>query len=91
MYYEFLVTHLDAPFLLLSAVTTGLIIRIFYHAYMKLNLAMRVLTSVILFLINACLIVPGGVFLYGLFMLCGSSMLGGFFCVGFSAVFSVFL
>ena len=52
MYYEFLVTHLDAPFLLLSAVTTGLIIRIFYNAYMKLKLAMRVLTSVILFIIK---------------------------------------
>ncbi len=49
MYYEFLVTHLDAPFLLLSAVTTGLIIRIFYNAYMKLKLAMRVLTSVVFF------------------------------------------
>jgi len=29
MYCEFLVTHLDAPFLLFSAVTTGLIICIF--------------------------------------------------------------
>ena len=53
MYYEFLVTHLDAPFLLLSAVTTGLIIRIFYNAYMKLKLAMRVLTSVVFFILNA--------------------------------------
>ena len=52
MYYEFLVTHLDAPFLLLSAVTTGLIIRIFYNAYMKLKLAMRVLTSVVFFIIK---------------------------------------
>ena len=50
MYYEFLVTHLDAPFLLLSAVTTGLIIRIFYNAYMKLKLAMRILTSVVFFI-----------------------------------------
>ena len=71
MYYEFLVTHLDAPFLLLSAVTTGLIIRIFYNAYMKLKLAMRVLTSVILFIINAIMIVPGVVFLYRWIMLCG--------------------
>ena len=71
MYYEFLVTHLDAPFLLLSAVTTGLIIRIFYNAYMKLKLAMRVLTSVILFVINAIMIVPGVVFLYRWIMLCG--------------------
>ena len=71
MYYEFLVTHLDAPFLLLSAVTTGLIIRIFYNAYMKLKLAMRVLTSVILFIINAIMVVPGIVFLYRWIMLCG--------------------
>ena len=71
MYYEFLVTHLDAPFLLLAAVTTGLIIRVFYHAYMKLKLAMRVLTSVILFIINAIMIVPGVVFLYRWIMLCG--------------------
>ena len=71
MYYEFLVTHLDAPFLLLSTVTTGLIIRIFYNAYMKLKLAMRVLTSVVLFTINAIMVVPGIVFLYRWVMLCG--------------------
>ena len=70
MYYEFLVTHLDAPFLLLSAVTTGLIIRIFYNAYMKLKLAMRVLTSVILFIINAIMVVPGIIFFYRWIMLC---------------------
>ena len=71
MYYEFLVTHLDAPFLLLSAVTTGLIIRIFYNAYMKLKLAMRVLTSVVFFIINAIMVVPGIVFFYRWIMLCG--------------------
>ncbi len=71
MYYEFLVAHLDAPFLLLSAVTTGLIIRIFYNAYMKLNLAMRFLTSVVFFIINAIMVVPGIVFLYRWVMLCG--------------------
>ena len=71
MYYEFLVTHLDAPFLLLSAVSTGLVIRIFYKAYMKLQLPMRVLTSVVLFVINAIMLVPGIVFLYRWIMLCG--------------------
>jgi hypothetical protein len=49
MYYEFLVTRLDAPFLLLSAVTTGLMIRIFYQQYMKIHLFMRVTVSVLLF------------------------------------------
>lgn len=71
MYYEFLVTHLDAPFLLLSAVSTGLVIRIFYKAYMKLQLPMRVLSSVVLFVINAIMLVPGIVFLYRWIMLCG--------------------
>ena len=71
MYYEFLVIYLDAPFLLLSAVTTGLIIRVFYNAYLKLKLAMQVLTSVVLFIINAIMIVPGIVFLYRWVMLCG--------------------
>ncbi len=71
MYYEFLVTHLDAPFLLLSAVTTGLIIRIFYKQYMSTNLSMRVVISVALFLINAIIIVPGIVFIYRWIMLCG--------------------
>ena len=71
MYYEFLVTHLDAPFVLLSAFTTGLIIRIFYNAYMKLKLAMRVLTSVVFFIINAIMVVPGIVFFYRWIMLCG--------------------
>ena len=71
MYYEFLVTHLDAPFLLLSAVTTGLIIRIFYKKYMSTNLSMRVVISVALFLINAIIIVPGIVFIYRWIMLCG--------------------
>ena len=71
MYYQFLVIHLDAPFLLLSAVTTGLVIRIFYNGYKKLKLAMRVLTSVTLFIINAVIIVPGVVFLYRWIMLCG--------------------
>ena len=70
MYYEFLVTYLDAPFLLLSAVTTGLIIRIFYNAYMKLKLAMRVLTSVMLFIVNAITVVPGVVFLYRWSLIC---------------------
>ena len=71
MYYEFLVTHLDAPFLLLSAVSTGLVVRIFYKAYMKLQLPMRVLSSVVLFVINAIMLVPGIVFLYRWIMLCG--------------------
>ena len=70
MYYQFLVIHLDAPFLLLSAVTTGLVIRIFYNGYKKLKLAMRVLTSVTLFIINAIIIVPGVVFLYRWVMIC---------------------
>ena len=48
MYYQFLVAHLDAPFLLLSAVTTGLIIRIFYQQYMNIQIAMRVFISMIL-------------------------------------------
>ena len=79
MYYEFLVTHLDAPFLLLSAVTTGLIIRVFYKAYLKLKLAMQVLTSVVLFIINAIMVVPGIVFLYRWVMLCGFYQTSGAF------------
>ena len=71
MYYEFLLYHLDAPFLLLSAVTTGLIIRIFYNSYMKLKKAMRVLISTILFIINAIMVVPAVVFLYRWIMICG--------------------
>ena len=71
MYYEFLVAHLDAPFLLLSAVTTGLIIRIFYKQYMNIQLGIRVIVSVMLFTINAIIIVPGIVFLYRWIMICG--------------------
>ena len=82
MYYEFLVTHLDAPFLLLSAVTTGLIIRIFYNAYMKLMIAMRVLISVVFFIINAIIVVPGIVFLYRWVMLCGFYQPSGAFNYG---------
>jgi hypothetical protein len=59
MYYQFLVAHLDAPFLLLSAVTTGLLIRIFYKQYMSIQLGIRVIVSVMLFTINAIIIVPG--------------------------------
>ena len=62
MYYEFIVTHLDAQYLLLATVITGLIIRIFYKAYMKINLPMRILVSVILFLFDAIVVVPAVVF-----------------------------
>ncbi len=71
MYYSFLVSHLDAPFLLLSAVTTGLIIRIFYNQYMKKKISTRVMLSTILFVINAIIIVPGIVFIYRWIMICG--------------------
>ena len=90
MYYEFLVTHLDAPFLLLSAVTTGLIIRIFYKQYMSTNLAMRVVISVALFLINAIIIVPGIVFLYRWIMLCGFYQPSGIFETGYGCSGDVF-
>jgi len=62
---------LDAPFLLLSAVTTGLLIRIFYKQYMSIQLGIRVIVSVMLFTINAIIIVPGIVFLYRWIMICG--------------------
>ena len=71
MYYEFLVTHLDAPFLLLSAVTTGLIIRIFYDTYMRLQLYQRVLISISLYTINSIIIIPSIVFFYRWIMICG--------------------
>ena len=71
MYYSFLVSHLDAPFLLLSAVTTGLIIRIFYEKYMNQKLFMKVILSTTLFITNAIIIVPGIVFLYRWIMICG--------------------
>jgi hypothetical protein len=71
MYYQFLVAHLDAPFILLSAVTTGLLIRIFYKQYMSIQLGIRVIVSVMLFTINAIIIVPGIVFLYRWIMICG--------------------
>ena len=71
MYYSFLVSHLDAPFLLLSAVTTGLIIRIFYEKYINQKLFTKVLLSTALFITNAILIVPGIVFLYRWIMICG--------------------
>ena len=71
MYYQFLVAHLDAPFLLLSAVTTGLLIRIFYKQYMSIQLGIRVIVSVMLFTINAIIIVPGIVFLYRWIMIFG--------------------
>ncbi len=71
MYYSFLVSHLDAPFLLLSAVTTGLIIRIFYKQYMKKQLFIRVMLSTALFVVNAIIVVPGIVFLYRWIMICG--------------------
>ena len=79
MYYEFLVTRLDAPFLLLSAVTTGLIIRIFYQQYMKIHLFMRVTVSVLLFSVNAIIIVPGVVFFYRWIMICGFYQSSGAF------------
>jgi len=71
MYYSFLVSHLDAPFLLLSAVTTGLIIRIFYEKYINQKLFMKVILSTTLFITNAIIIVPGIVFLYRWIMICG--------------------
>ena len=71
MYYNFLVYHLDAPFLLLSAVTTGLIIRIFYKQYIKEKIFIRVMLSSILFIINAIVVVPGIVFIYRWIMICG--------------------
>ena len=75
MYYQFLVAHLDAPFLLLSAVTTGLIIRIFYQQYMNIQIAMRVFISMILFTINA----PAIVFFYRWIMICGFYQTSGAF------------
>ena len=71
MYYSFLVSHLDAPFLLLSAVTTGLIIRIFYKQYMKTKIFIRVMLSTTLFITNAIIVVPGIVFIYRWIMICG--------------------
>ena len=71
MYYNFLVYHLDAPFLLLSAVTTGLIIRIFYKQYMKTKIFIRVMLSTTLFITNAIIVVPGIVFIYRWIMICG--------------------
>ena len=71
MYYSFLVSHLDAPFLLLSAVTTGLIIRIFYEKYINQKLFTKVILSTALFITNAIIIVPGIVFLYRWIMICG--------------------
>ena len=71
MYYSFLVSHLDAPFLLLSAVTTGLIIRIFYKQYMKTKIFIRVILSTALFITNAIIVVPGIVFIYRWIMICG--------------------
>ena len=71
MYYSFLVQHLDAPFLLLSAVTTGLIIRIFYEKYINQKLFTKVILSTALFITNAIIIVPGIVFLYRWIMICG--------------------
>lgn len=79
MYYEFLVVHLDAPYVLLSAVTTGLMIRIFYKPYMYLRLNIRVIISILLFLLNAIIIVPGIVFLYRWLLICGFYQPSGFF------------
>ncbi len=90
MYYEFLVTYLDAPFLLLSAVTTGLIIRIFYKQYMNTKLPMRVVISIALFLINAIILVPGIVFLYRWVLLCGFYQPSGVFETGYGCSGDVF-
>ena len=79
MYYEFIVTHLDAQYLLLAAVITGLIIRITYAAYIKIQLPMRILLSVLLFLFNAIVVVPAVVFLYRWLMICGFYQSEGFF------------
>ena len=79
MYYSFLVSHLDAPFLLLSAVTTGLIIRIFYRQYMKKKIFVRVMLSTLLFILNAIIVVPGIVFIYRWIMICGFYQPSGIF------------
>lgn len=70
MYYEFLIAHLDAPILLLSAVTTGLFIKIFYNSYIKTIFFLRVMISIVVFLLNAIIIVPGIVFLYRWALIC---------------------
>ena len=79
MYYSFLISHLDAPFLLLSAVTTGLIIRIFYRQYMKKIIFVRVVLSSLLFILNAIIVVPGIVFIYRWVMICGFYQPSGVF------------
>ena len=71
MYYQYLVVHLDAPYLLLSGVLTGLFIRIFYKSYINTRLSLRVFLSILLFLLNAVIIVPGIVFIYRWLMICG--------------------
>ena len=90
MYYSFLVSHLDAPFLLLSAVTTGLIIRIFYKQYMKKQLFIRVMLSTALFVVNAIIVVPGIVFLYRWIMICGLYQPSGTFNLNSSCSSDVF-
>ncbi len=82
MYYEFIVTHLDAQYLLLATVITGLIIRIFYKTYMKIHLPMRILVSVILFLFDAIVVVPAVVFFYRWLMICGVYQPQGWFNLG---------
>ena len=82
MYYEFIVTHLDAQYLLLAAVITGLLIRITYAAYIKIQLTMRILLSVLLFLFNAIVVVPAVVFLYRWLMICGVYQPQGWFNLG---------
>ena len=79
MYYSFLVSYLDAPFLLLSAVTTGLIIRIFYNQYMKKKIIFRAILSIGLFIFNSIVIVTGIVFAYRWIMICGFYQPNGFF------------
>ena len=79
MYYEFLEVHLDPSYILLSAVITGLMIRIFYKPYMNLRLNIRVIISILLFLLKAIIIVPGIVFLYRRLLICGFYQPSGFF------------
>jgi|TARA_B110000967_G_scaffold24412_1_gene22469 hypothetical protein len=71
MYYDFLVGHLDAPFLLLSAVSTGLIIKIFYTKYQDLALLNKTIISIIFFMFNALIAVPMIVYTYRWVMVCG--------------------
>ena len=62
----------------------------FYNAYMKLKLAMRFLTSVVFFIINAIMVVPGIAFLYMWVMLCGFYQPSGAFNYSYGCSGDVF-